>query len=87
MAVCARCTGLYASAAAGAAIALVGRSTSLRASRARAILLLAAIPTAATLVAEWLGLMDPGSVARFAAALPLGAAAAWVVATAARSER
>jgi hypothetical protein len=52
----------------------------------RTILLVAAIPTAVTVIVEWLGLMDPGSVARFLAALPLGAAAAWVVATAAREE-
>ncbi len=96
MPVCARCTGLYASAAAGAAFALaqarlggsraLGVRKSLRASTARTILLVAAIPTAVTVIVEWLGLMDPGSVARFLAALPLGAAAAWVVATAAREE-
>jgi uncharacterized membrane protein len=85
MPVCARCTGLYVSAATGAAIAVV-RSPSWRVSRARVVLLLAAIPTAATLVVEWFGPVDPGSVVRFLAALPLGAAAALVVAAAAQSE-
>jgi len=78
---------LYLSAAAGGAVALVSHASRLRASTARTVLMVAAIPTAATLVVEWLGLFDPGSVARFVAALPLGGAAAWLVATAARSER
>jgi uncharacterized membrane protein len=86
MPVCARCTGLYVSAAAGAAFAVVGRLASRRASQARVVLLVAGIPTAATLVVEWVGLADPGSVVRFLAALPLGAAAALVVAAAAQSE-
>jgi uncharacterized membrane protein len=94
MPVCARCTGLYASATAGAAFAFaqarfgrsraLGAPNSLRASTVRTILLVAAIPTAVTLIVEWPGLVNPGSAARFLAALPLGAAAAWVVATAAR---
>lgn len=87
MPVCARCTGLYVSAAAGAALAIFSSSPVMRASRARVVLLVAAIPTAATLIIEWLGLVDPGSAVRCLAALPLGGAAAWVVAAAAHSER
>jgi uncharacterized membrane protein len=87
MPVCARCTGLYLAAAAGAALAIVSQSRALRATQARVVLLVAAIPTAATLIIEWLGLFDPGSAVRFLAALPLGGAAAWVVAAAAQSEK
>jgi uncharacterized membrane protein len=86
MPVCARCTGLYLSAAAGGVLALFTQGSLSRASTARAVLIVAAIPTAATLIVEWLGVLDPGSVVRFLAALPLGGAAAWVVAAAARSE-
>lgn len=89
MPVCARCTGLYASASAGAAFALVhaglrpshlqGLQRPLRASTVRAVLLLAAVPTMASVIVEWCGVAEPSSVARFLAALPLGAAAGWVV--------
>jgi uncharacterized membrane protein len=87
MPVCARCTGLYLSAAVGGAFAVFKQPSFLRASTARAVLIAAAVPTAVTLIVEWLGLADPGSVVRFLAALPLGSAAAWVVTNAARSER
>jgi hypothetical protein len=39
-----------------------------------ATLVVAAVPTAATLVVEWLALAPVSSLARFATALPLGAA-------------
>jgi len=86
--VCARCSGLYLAAPFGAvaAIALVGYR---RPSRATLWwLAIAAIPTAFTLVIEWLGIAHPSNPARFVAAWPLGAAVAWVlVRTAAGSRR
>jgi hypothetical protein len=41
-------------------------------------LLLAAVPTVATLAIEWIGVADPGNAGRALAALPLGAAAGWL---------
>ena len=86
--VCARCSGLYLAAPIGAvaAIALVGRRRSSRA--ALGWMAAAAIPTAITLVIEWLGIAQPSNLVRFVAALPFGAAVAWVlVRTAAGSGR
>lgn len=96
MPVCARCTGLYASAPVGAIAALLTtrkraqrRAARLRdpipAPRVRAILLAAAIPTAAMLAAEWLGFAHPSGAARAVAAAPLGAATAWTVTRAIRT--
>lgn len=87
MAVCARCIGLYAGAVIGGAAALVStvRFSSSGADgprRVRGMLLLAAVPTGATVIAEWLLGWPVGNAARFTAALPLGGAAAWVVARA-----
>ena len=76
--VCARCFGLYASAAAGAVAAwLVRRRGDLR--YTRAILIAAAIPTVVSVGVEFVGLAHPSSAARAVAALPLGAAASWMV--------
>jgi uncharacterized membrane protein len=92
--VCARCTGLYVGAPAGALLVLCGWRRRRDLPRtAIAVLLVAAIPTVATLIAEGLG---PGAAdslpsrlsplallssgwARAVAAAPLGAAVAWVV--------
>ena len=79
--VCARCFGLYASGAAGALIAcLAGLSGAGRApARSAAFAIaVAAIPTALTLIAEWIGLVHPGGLTRAIAAVPLGAMAGWV---------
>ena len=55
---------------------------------AASLLVLLAIPTAITLVIEWLAIAQPSNLVRFVAALPLGAAVAWVlVRTAAGSGR
>ncbi len=82
--VCARCLGLYAGAALGAATAFVFwrrrpvtrtprlLPTSLRSWRT--LLLAASAPTAATVLIEWLGRAALGNVLRSAAAVPLGAA-------------
>ncbi|MGH9331804.1 MAG: DUF2085 domain-containing protein, partial [Vicinamibacterales bacterium] len=94
MPVCARCTGLYASASVGALVPVVraglrGRRLrgprppdprdTLRASTVRTLLMIAAVPTIATVIVEWFGLAQPSSVVRFIAALPLGAATGWIV--------
>lgn len=73
--VCARCAGLYAGALAG----LLGLVWPVSAGRTRALLIAAAVPTAATFLAELGGLVDPGNAVRAAAALPLGAATSWFV--------
>jgi uncharacterized membrane protein len=76
--VCARCAGLYLLAPLGAIAALVTRRGASRRRDVRA-LAIAAVPTAVTFVLEHGGLTGMSSAARFAAALPLGAIAAWVM--------
>jgi uncharacterized membrane protein len=88
MPVCARCTGLYASAAFGSVVALAAAHASPRTSslgssrRVRLALAVAAVPTAITLVVEWLDAASPSPVVRAAAATPIGAAVGWIVTTA-----
>ncbi len=81
LAVCARCLGLYLGAVAGGVSALLGARL-WRGDRARAALALAAAPTVLTVAAEWLLRWPLTNAIRFAAALPLGLVAAWVVARA-----
>jgi uncharacterized membrane protein len=76
--VCARCTGLYAGAALAVPVALVTASA-IAGNRARTIALVAGLPTAITWSLEFAGLAHFSNATRFAAALPLGAAAAWLV--------
>lgn len=90
--VCGRCAGLYFGAALGAVLALAfGRrlprlgdtSPDRAAARWRRILVAAALPTAALWAIEVLGILDPGTIARFAGALPLGiGGAGWLAAVA-----
>ena len=75
--VCARCFGLYVGAVAGAVAALRNRVTSR--TTLRALIVMAAVPTAVTWSAEMLGLWHPLNATRFVAALPLGAAVAITV--------
>jgi uncharacterized membrane protein len=93
--VCARCAGLYASAPFGAFVAViarrrrasapvVARHADSRFLQSRTLLALAAVPTMATLVVEWGGLAQPGNPVRALAAIPLGAAIAFVLVTTAR---
>lgn len=70
-AVCARCAGLYLAAPVGAIAALLRRRRV-----SLAWVAVAALPTAATWVLEAAGLAPIGNLARFLAALPLGAAIA-----------
>jgi hypothetical protein len=90
--VCGRCTGLYLGAALGAlaAWAAVRRAPSgafysgrTGPNRARVLLVGAAAPTAISWGLEAVGLTAVPTAVRFVAAVPLGAAAAWVVALAA----
>ena len=76
--VCARCSGLYASAPMGAVMALMLRRR-WQQRLALPIVALAAVPTLLTLGIEWSGLADPGNLVRSAAALPLGMAIALVL--------
>jgi uncharacterized membrane protein len=81
--VCARCAGLYLAAPFAALFAL--RRRTLTASRLQPLHLVAvaAIPTALTLLWEWGGLGTPSNLVRFVTALPLGAAVAFVIVSAA----
>jgi uncharacterized membrane protein len=76
LAVCGRCTGLYLAGALGALAAWFGRARV--PASTRRLILLAAVPTAATFASEWLGIANPGNTLRAAAALPLGGAAGWL---------
>jgi uncharacterized membrane protein len=85
LAVCGRCTGLYVSALAGALAALLislrGKSSGVGTWRLsdRALLAIAAVPTALSWGLEHAGLAAQTNTIRAIAALPLGFAAAWVV--------
>jgi uncharacterized membrane protein len=80
-AVCARCTGLYVSALAGGLLALSLGAASISSSRARVRLGAAALPTVITVGLELAGVAFPSNTIRMLSALPLGAAAAWLVVT------
>jgi len=84
-AVCARCTGLYVGAALGAVGALAaGHARLSRAvARLKRALLVASVPTAATVAAEWAGIWAPSHMTRAWAGLPLGVAGAVTLAAAA----
>jgi uncharacterized membrane protein len=84
--VCGRCTGLYVSGALGAVLAWIVSRRPRVPSNTRNILLLAAIPTALSVVLEWSGLVDPSNVGRALCALPLGAIAAWIFVQSLRAE-
>jgi uncharacterized membrane protein len=73
--VCGRCFGLYLSGALGALAAWGSRQ---RGHATRALLLVAAVPTAVTWSAEVAGLSGFSNLTRALAALPLGAAGGWV---------
>ena len=90
MPVCARCTGIYMGAAVAAMVAMVRLPPSpLRGyggprkpdttGRVRALLAVAALPTAITLVYEWTTGDTPSNAIRALAGAPLGAAVAFVI--------
>jgi uncharacterized membrane protein len=78
--VCARCTGLYVGGLAGLGVWLVYRRRAIATGRARALLLVAALPTLLTLVTADLGWWNPANLVRATLAAPLGLAGAVVVA-------
>ena len=75
--VCARCTGIYVGAAAASVV--FGLAPGRLSGEARRVLLLALLPTAATLVFEWTTGVTPGNWIRALAGIPLGVAVAWAV--------
>jgi uncharacterized membrane protein len=82
--VCARCVGIYAGAALGAAVAVfVGRPrpSSLRPDswRIRILTLVALLPTIVTVALEWMGIWYPSNVVRSLAGAPAGFTVALVV--------
>jgi uncharacterized membrane protein len=79
-AVCARCLGLYAAAPAGALLALASRPRSLERGGNVLLLCVAGLPTAVSWLGEHAFGWPVTNAARFAAALPLGAGVAWVIA-------
>lgn len=83
--VCARCLGLYAGGAAGLGVWWVRTRRQIDGwspRRALRVLLVAAVPTAATVATAWLGLGDPANTWRALLALPLGGAAGLIAAAA-----
>jgi uncharacterized membrane protein len=82
--VCARCTGIYlGAAAASVAIGLapghLSSDTRSLKEHARLVLVIALLPTAATLVFEWTTGVTPANWIRALAGLPPGVAVAWAV--------
>jgi uncharacterized membrane protein len=77
--VCGRCSGLYLAAPLGA---LAAAATAKRRARSASALVLvgaAAVPTVVTIALEWLHVAPISNLARALAALPLGAAIAFVL--------
>ncbi len=86
--VCARCTGIYIGAAVTALAGVRFRprrplrpagGEALRTALFRRVLLLAVLPTAATLVYEWTTGVTPPNAVRALAGAPIGAAVAWII--------
>ena len=90
--VCARCTGLYLSGAAGLVawtgvkIARGWRPIALDPRRAVRLLVIAAMPTALSLASGTLGVWDGANLTRALIAVPLGATAGAIVAAAATKD-
>lgn len=76
--VCGRCTGLYLSGALGAMLGWAASRRLRPGSWSRRLLLLAALPTAISVVVELSGLARPSNLGRALCAVPLGAAAGWI---------
>jgi uncharacterized membrane protein len=84
MPVCARCTGLYLSGAAGACAGLIGSPATVRG--VRWLLAIAAAPTLLSVGAEWAGLAQPSALWRALFGLPLGAFVGWLLVGALRTQ-
>jgi uncharacterized membrane protein len=81
LAVCARCTGIYAGLAAGAVYATFATHR-----RLRRVLVIGALPTLVTVAAELTGVWQPSNVARAIAGAPLGIAVGLVTIAALTSQ-
>jgi uncharacterized membrane protein len=80
--VCARCLGLYAGAALGtvaASLVRTRRSDAWLRKHAPILTLAALMPTAVTVIVEWLGLSATSNTTRAAAGIPAGMVVAFVV--------
>lgn len=84
MPVCARCTGIYLPGAFGAAAAWLTVPSMPR--HTRIVILAAAIPTVASVLVEWPGLIQPGNSVRALAAVPVGVACGWIFVRLLRAE-
>jgi uncharacterized membrane protein len=84
--VCARCAGLYLSAAVAASCAWFGEGHIPAPRAARVAFALAALPTAFTVGIELVGLAQPSNAVRWLSALPLGAVAGWIFVRSLRAE-
>lgn len=87
LAVCGRCAGIYAGAAAMALAAWVWTGPARRSDLVRPALWLALAPAAATLVYEWLTGHTPANWIRALSGVPAGALIAWIVSSAAPARR
>ena len=76
--VCARCFGLYLSGAVGLTLAS-RRRRAFSTHAVRLLLVLAALPIAATVALEWLGAIQTSNIHRLITGLPLGFAAGVVI--------
>ena len=81
MPVCARCAGLYTAAPLGALLGMlmVARRRAPSVGGLRLLLLVTAVPTAATVCGELVGLVSPTNMVRAILAAPLGFAITWTV--------
>jgi uncharacterized membrane protein len=84
--VCARCTGLYASAAVGALVAWLASTRPRAPRRTRLLIVLAALPMALSVGFEFVGLVYSSNTLRAVSAVPLGAVAGWIFVQSLRAE-
>ena len=84
--VCARCVGLYVAAPFGLLLSAAGWTRGVKPIAVKRGLAAAAVPTAATVLLEWVALWQPSGPVRGLAAVPLGAAVAWVVGATLRAD-